>query len=168
MVQSIIILWNIQIFQYNTIRPLSNCFPSQTWKVWTKQGTSIIYVTGNNREVIKTFTAYQLFEHLIGWMGHARLHVARLNILLHLFLREHARLLTGSLDHKKGVVVTKHIQVWNYLAHTKIFLEHKSLTFWRGDKPIALGVLVNAISIFLKLRNEKQVHNTLLIDPELP
>ena len=168
MVQSIIILWNIQIFRYNTLGPLSNCFPSQTWTVWTKQGTGISDVDGNNRAVIKTFTAYQLFELIIGWMGHARLHVALLNILLHLFLREHAKLLTDNLNHNKGVVVTMNIQVCHSLAHTKIFLEKMSLTFWRGDNPISAGVVVNDLSIFLQLRNVKQVRNTLPIDTELP
>ena len=83
------------------IWPLSNRFLSQTWTVWTKQGTVISDVTGNNRAVIKTFTAYQLFELLIGCMGHVCFHVAQLNSLIHFFLCEHAKLLTDSLDHIK-------------------------------------------------------------------
>ena len=65
-------------------------------------------------------------------------------------------------------MVTTNIQVWNSLAHTDIFMEQKILTFWCGDNPIALGVVVNDVSIFIKFRNEKQVFNTLLIEPELP
>ena len=97
--------------------------------VCTKQGTGISDVIGNNREVINTYTDYQLFELLINWMGHARLNVERLNSFLQLFFHEHAKLLTDSLDHNKGVVVTANIQVWNSLAHTNVFLEQKSLTF---------------------------------------
>ena len=101
-------------------------------------------------------------------MGHARLHVARLNSLLHLFLCEHAKLLVDCLDHHKGVVVTTNIQVWNSLSHSDIFLEQNSRTFWRGDNPITVGVVVNNISILLKLRNGKQVRNNLLIESEVP
>ena len=101
-------------------------------------------------------------------MGHVRLHVALLNRILHLSLREHSKPLAVSLDHHKGVVVTRNIQVWHYLTHTDIFLEQKSLKFWRGDNPIAVGVVVNEVYILTKLRNGKQVCNTLLIETEVP
>ena len=132
------------------------------------QGTGISEFTRNNRTVIKTFTAYELFELLIGWMGHVRLNVVQINRLLHFFLCEHAKLLADSLDHHKGVVVATNIQVWHSLPYTDIFLKKESLTFWSGDNPITFGVVVNNISILLKLRNGKQVCNNLLIELELP
>ena len=147
--------------------PLSECFPPQTWTAWTKQGMVISDVTGNNRTVIKAFTVYHWFEILIGWMGHARLHVAQLNSLLKLFLREHDKLLTDSLDHHKYVVATTNIWVLYSLAHTDIFLERNSLTFWRGYNPITVGFVVNNVFILIKQRNGNNVRNTLPIEPEV-
>ena len=101
-------------------------------------------------------------------MGHACLHFALLNSLIHLFLCEHSKLLADSLDHHKGVVVTMNMQVWHSLEHTGIFLEHKSHNFFHGEKSITVGVVVHDVSILLKLRNGKLVLNTILVEPEVP
>ena len=73
-------------------------------------------------------------------MDNARLNVARLNSLLHLFLRECAKLILDSLNHHKDVVVTTNIQVWNSHAHTDIFLEQNILTLWCGENPMMVVV----------------------------
>ena len=75
MVQPVKILWYFQIFWNNTLWPLSNCLPPKTWLIWAKDSTGISDVIGNNRAIIKAFSAYHLFELLIIRMSHTRLHI---------------------------------------------------------------------------------------------
>ena len=96
--QSIIVPWNVQIFQYNTLRPLSNCVTPQTWKIWAKYRPGISDVIGYNRAVFKIFAAYHLFELVISRMSHARLHDTRCSGFLHLFLSEQAEHFANYLD----------------------------------------------------------------------
>ena len=65
MMKPVKVFWDPQIFRNHTLWPLSNCFPPQTCAVWAKYGMGISDVTGNNRAMIKTFTAYHLLKCLI-------------------------------------------------------------------------------------------------------
>ena len=75
MVQPVKILWFFQILWNNTLWPLSDCFPPQTWSIWAKDSTGISDPIGNNREIIKAFPDYHLFELLISRMIHTSLHI---------------------------------------------------------------------------------------------
>ena len=100
-------------------------------------------------------------------MGHARLHVARLNSLLHLFLHEHAKLLNGqfgSLQRCHGC--HEHPGMAFPRTYQNISVT-KSLTFWCGKNPIMVGGILYYIYILINLINGKQVSNSLVIEPEV-
>ena len=111
MVQSIKVPWNVQIFRYNTIQLLSNCFAPQTWKIWAGYRPSISDIIGYNRAVLKTFAAHYLSKFVVSRMSQSRLHVTSRDRFLYLFLREQAKLFTNSLDQHERIVILANIKV---------------------------------------------------------
>ena len=75
---------------------------------------------GNNRAIIKAFSAYHLFELLSSSMSYTHLHIMWRNCMINLTFCEQAKFITNSLEQNKCLVIVSEIQVWHSLAHTSV------------------------------------------------